>query len=72
MIMDSCWQQVTGSYGAYNILLVRTNANGDPLWKKIMQGSGDDLVNSVIENDDAGFCGRRQYQQFRPGCRLIL
>src|SRR5215217_5451882 len=38
-----------GSFSAYNILLVRTNASGVPLWKKMMQGSGDDGVNSVIE-----------------------
>src|SRR5215813_2355722 len=29
-----------GSFGAYNILLVRTNASGVTLWKKMMQGSG--------------------------------
>lgn len=44
-----------GSYGAYNILLVRTDANGNALWKKIMQGSGDDLVNSVIETTTHDF-----------------
>lgn len=38
-----------GSFNAYNILLVRTNANGVALWKKTMSGSGDDAVNSVIE-----------------------
>ncbi len=38
-----------GSYNAYNILLIRTDANGNAIWKKVMQGSGDDLVNSVIQ-----------------------
>jgi hypothetical protein len=28
-----------GSFSAYNILLVRTNASGVTLWKKMMQGS---------------------------------
>ncbi|MEO6168936.1 MAG: T9SS type A sorting domain-containing protein [Chitinophagales bacterium] len=40
-----------GFYGSYNILLVRTDADGNALWKKIMQGSGDDLVNSVVETE---------------------
>jgi hypothetical protein len=38
-----------GSFGSYNILIVRTTANGVSLWKKTMSGSGDDGVNSVIE-----------------------
>lgn len=44
-----------GSYGAYNILLVRTDVNGNTIWKKVMQGSGDDLVNSVIETTSHDF-----------------
>lgn len=39
----------SGSYGAYNIMLVRTNASGVTLWKKTMNGAHDDLANSVIE-----------------------
>src|SRR6266446_3705974 len=39
----------SGSYGAYNIMLVRTNASGVTLWKKTMNGPYDDLANSVIE-----------------------
>ncbi|MBA2421657.1 MAG: T9SS type A sorting domain-containing protein [Chitinophagales bacterium] len=44
-----------GSYNAYNILLVRTDANGNTIWQKTMQGSGDDLVNSVIETSSLDF-----------------
>ncbi|HYV95522.1 MAG TPA: T9SS type A sorting domain-containing protein [Chitinophagales bacterium] len=39
----------SGSYGAYNIMLVRTNGAGVTLWKKTMNGPYDDLANSVIE-----------------------
>jgi len=39
----------SGTYGAYNIMLVRTNASGVTLWKKTMNGPHDDLANSVIE-----------------------
>lgn len=39
----------TGFFGSYNILLVRTNASGVTLWKKTMNGPGDDLATSVIE-----------------------
>ncbi|MBX7140934.1 MAG: T9SS type A sorting domain-containing protein [Chitinophagales bacterium] len=45
----------SGSWGAYNILLVRTNASGVTLWKKTMNGPNDDLVNSVIETPQHDF-----------------
>lgn len=44
-----------GSFSAYNILLVRTNASGAAQWMKVMQGSGDDGVNSVIETSSQDF-----------------
>jgi hypothetical protein len=44
-----------GSFGAYNILLVRVNASGHTQWMKIMQGSGDDGVNSVIQTSTQEF-----------------
>src|SRR6185436_17009442 len=39
----------SGTYGAYNIMIVRTNAGGVTLWKKTMNGPHDDLATSVIE-----------------------
>ncbi len=39
----------SGTYGSYNIMIVRTNASGVTLWKKTMNGPHDDLANSVIE-----------------------
>ncbi len=44
-----------GSYNGYNILMVRTDANGNTIWQKMMQGSGDDLVNSLIETSSLDF-----------------
>ncbi len=44
-----CLAASIGSFGSYNILIVKTDNNGNTIWQKIMQGSGDDVVNSVIE-----------------------
>lgn len=38
-----------GSFNAYNILIAKTDGSGNVIWQKIMQGTGDDLVNSIIE-----------------------
>ena len=44
-----CLAASIGSYNAYNILVVKTDNDGNTLWQKVMQGSGDDVVNSIIE-----------------------
>lgn len=44
-----CLAASIGQFGAYNILIVKTDHIGNTLWQKVMQGSGDDVVNSIIE-----------------------
>lgn len=41
-----------GSFSNYNIALVKTDANGNTQWHKVVQGNRDDVVNSVIETSD--------------------
>jgi len=45
--------------GLRDIYLVKVDANGNPLWNKIMGGTGDEVVSSIIETQDGGllFCG---------------
>ena len=44
-----CLAASIGQFNAYNILIVKTDNNGNTIWQKIMNGPGDDIVNSVIE-----------------------
>jgi hypothetical protein len=44
-----CLAASIGQFNAYNILVVKTDDNGNTIWQKIMNGPGDDIVNSVIE-----------------------
>ena len=51
---------MVGSFGTDTLTLVRTNANGDPLWTRQYPGSlGRDIGFSVQETSDGGFavCG---------------
>ena len=44
-----CLAASIGQFNAYNILVVKTDDNGNTIWQKIMNGPGDDIVNSIIE-----------------------
>ncbi len=44
-----CLAASIGQYNAYNILIVKMDNQGNTVWQKIMAGSGDDVVNSIIE-----------------------
>jgi hypothetical protein len=44
-----CLAASIGQFNAYNILIVKTDDNGNTIWQKVMNGAGDDIVNSVIE-----------------------
>jgi len=47
-----CLAASIGQFNSYNILVVKTDNNGNTIWQKIMAGPGDDIVNSVIETRD--------------------
>ncbi len=42
-------------YGGFDILLIKTDADGNELWKKTYGGSGDDRAYSVVETSDLGY-----------------
>ncbi|MEO5569811.1 MAG: T9SS type A sorting domain-containing protein [Bacteroidia bacterium] len=44
-----------GSFGSYNVEVVRMDKNGNSLWKKMLTGTGDDVVNAIIQTSDFGF-----------------
>jgi uncharacterized repeat protein (TIGR01451 family) len=48
---------VTGNHspGLFDVWLVRTDAEGNVLWKKCYGGSGNDIANNVIQTPDKGY-----------------
>lgn len=49
----------TGNHGGYDLWMVRLNATGGILWKKMMGGDWGEMANSVIQTSDNSFliCG---------------
>jgi hypothetical protein len=45
----------SGSFNAYNIAVVKMDDAGNSIWKKVINGGGDDVVNAVIETSDKGY-----------------
>jgi gliding motility-associated-like protein len=51
-----CMLNNIGQYGAYSMLLVRTDKNGNTLWKKIINpNAGDDIGQCIQQTSDGGF-----------------
>jgi hypothetical protein len=49
----------TKGFGGKDIYLVKVNALGNPVWNRVLGGSGDEVVSSIIEAPDGGLviCG---------------
>jgi gliding motility-associated-like protein len=51
-----CMLNNIGQYGSYNILVVRTDKNGNTLWRKIINaGAGNDVGQCLQQTKDGGF-----------------
>ncbi|HAD12584.1 MAG TPA: secretion protein, partial [Saprospirales bacterium] len=52
----------TGSHGLYDVLVVKTDKDGEVEWTKVLGGSNDDYGRSIIQTQDDGYavCGQVQ------------
>ena len=46
---------ISGNHGLYDVLVVKTDANGNVMWKKVFGGSDEDDASSVEQTDDGGY-----------------
>lgn len=64
----------TWSFGSGNtdLLVIRTDASGSPLWTRVLGGTGHDRAYSVIQTSDAGFAVAGMTHSFGYGWSDVL